>query len=84
MLVERQAFLDALHALSGGVATLTESEADEHVERIGHMFALYERELLAQCEFYVTKLGELTVTQNVETARDTAAQAIKEAEYRWG
>jgi primosomal protein N'' len=69
---ERAYFLAALH------------DADEEqVESLGVLFALYEKELLDQVAFLRERLGDLTVVGDPALAREIAAEALRESEFRW-
>jgi len=75
MRAERQTFVSRL----GDV----QDYDDELLEELAMLFALYEKEVHDEIVFLKESLGEVTVAIDIEAARAMAADAIREAEFRW-
>lgn len=69
---ERAEFLSLLHALEDvGVE-------DEKIEELGVAFGTYEMEMTNAIRYLVERLGDITVADTVERAREIAALTLEE------
>lgn len=69
---ERQAFLDLLHALED------KGVDDETIEELGLAFASYELDMVNTARFLTERLGDITVVETVEQARELASLTLAE------
>ena len=69
---ERAEFLSLLHALEDvGVDDLK-------IEELGVAFGVYEMEMTNALSYLVSRLGDITVAETVENAREIAALTLEE------
>ena len=69
---ERAEFLADLHALQ-------DIDVDpEVIEQLGVSFATYEMEMVNAVNYLVQRLGDITVADTVERAREIAALTLEE------